>query len=83
MARRIENKAAKCSVLPDERIFYYVRAEYGNETSLVPTTVSLTLENRETEESVSFTFENVDGGGLDGTEKRTEAVDFLEAQGCN
>jgi hypothetical protein len=59
-----------------------VRAEYRDTTSLVPTTMSLTLENRETEESVSFTFENADAGGPDGTEHRLEAVSFLEAQGC-
>jgi hypothetical protein len=80
---QIENKAAKCSALPDERIFYYVRTEYGDETSLVPTTMSLTLENRDTGDSVSFTFENVDGGGPEGTDQRTQAVDFLDAQGCN
>jgi hypothetical protein len=45
--------------------------------------MSLTLENRDTGGSVSFEFANDDGGGPDGTEKRTHAVDFLEAQGCN
>jgi hypothetical protein len=79
---QIENTAAKCGALPDERIFYYVRAEYDDETSLVPKTMSLTLENRDTEESVSFTFKNVDGGGPEGTEQRTQAVEFLKAQGC-
>jgi hypothetical protein len=57
--------------------------EYGDDTSLVPITMSLTLENRDTGGSVSFEFANDDGGGPDGTEKRTHAVDFLEAQGCN
>jgi hypothetical protein len=45
--------------------------------------MSLTLENRSTGESVSFTFDNVDAGGSDGTNQRMVAVDFLEAQGCN
>ena len=79
---QIENEAADCVGLPDERIFYYVRADYGDETSLVPTTLSLTLENRQTGASVSFTFENDNGGGVDGTSKRTQAVEFLLAQGC-
>jgi hypothetical protein len=62
--------------------FSIVRADYGDETSLVPTTMSLTLENRETGASVSFTFENDDGGGLGGTAKRNQAVEFVAAQGC-
>jgi hypothetical protein len=80
---QIENKAADCGTLPDERILYYVRSDYSDSTSLVPTTISLTLENRETEESVSFTFQNIDGGGPDGTDQRVDAVDFLADQGCN
>jgi hypothetical protein len=80
---QIENKAADCGALPDERIFYYVRADYGDATSLVPTTLSLTLENRDTDDSLSFTFENVDAGGADGTAQRIEAVGFLDDQGCN
>lgn len=80
---QLENKAARCGALPDERILYQVRAEYDNETAIVPTTMSLMLGNSETGESVSFTFENLDGGGPDGTEQRNQAVDFLEAQGCN
>lgn len=80
---QIENKAADCGALPDERIFYYVRADYDDATSLVPTTMSLTLENRDTDELVSFQFENVDGGGAEGTNERNEAVAFLEAQGCD
>jgi hypothetical protein len=80
---QIENKAADCGALPDERIFYYVRADYGDATSLVPTTLSLTLENRDTEDAMSFTFENVDAGGPDGTEQRVDAVSFLDDQGCN
>jgi hypothetical protein len=80
---QIENAAADCGALPAERIFYYVRADYGNSTSIVPTTMSLTLENRDTGDSVSFTFTNIDAGGSNGTADRNEAVDFLEAQGCN
>jgi hypothetical protein len=80
---QIENKAADCGALQDELIFYYVRADYDDSASLVPTTMGLTLENRDTGESVSFQFENVDGGGPDGTNLRTEAVTFLAAQGCN
>jgi hypothetical protein len=79
---QIENEAANCGALPDERIFYGVRAEYGADTSLVPTTMSLTLESRDTGESVSFEFENDDGGGPDGTAKRTQAIEFLAAHGC-
>jgi hypothetical protein len=80
---QIENKAADCSVLPEERIFYYVRSDYDDTISLVPTTMSLILENRDTDDSVSFTFENVDSGGPDGTVQRIEAVNFLEDQGCD
>jgi DNA/RNA non-specific endonuclease len=80
---QIENKAADCGALPDERIFYYVRADYHDTTSLVPATMSLTLENRVSEDSVSFEFENTDGGGLDGVDQRLDAVAFLEDQGCN
>jgi DNA/RNA non-specific endonuclease len=80
---QIENKAADCGALPDERIFYYVRAEYSSATALVPTELQLTLENRDTSESVNFAFTNVDLGGPDGTNQRQEAVSFLSAQGCN
>jgi hypothetical protein len=80
---QIENKAADCGALPDESIFYYVRSDYGDSTSLVPTTMSLTLENRDTDDSASFTFENIDSGGPDGTDQRIEAVTFLGEQGCN
>lgn len=80
---QIENKAADCGALPAERIFYYVRSNYGTSTSLVPTTMNLILENRNTGASVSFTFTNVDFGGSDGTSQRIEAVNFLAAQGCN
>jgi hypothetical protein len=79
---QIENKAADCGSLPDERIFYYVRADYADTTSLVPATMNLTLENRDTDEAVSFTFDNADGGGPDGTDQRIEAVGFLDTQGC-
>jgi hypothetical protein len=75
---QVENKAADCGALPDERIFYYVRADYDDSTSLVPATMSLTLENRDTEDSVSFEFQNADGGGADGTSQRIEAVSFLD-----
>jgi hypothetical protein len=80
---QIENAAAGCGALPAERIFYYVRADYPNSTDIVPSTMSLTLENRSTDESVSFTFDNVDAGGSDGTQQRVEAVGFLDDQGCN
>jgi len=80
---QIENKAAACASLPAERIFYYVRADYGNSTTLVPSTMSLTLENRSTGDSVSFAFSNVDLGGSNGTNQRIDAVDFLDEQGCN
>jgi len=80
---QIENKAADCGALPDERLFYYVRADYGSTTALVPATMQLTLENRDTTESVSFDFSNVDLGGPNGTTQRLEAVAFLDAQGCN
>jgi hypothetical protein len=80
---QIENKATECAALPAERIFYYVRVDYGNSTSLVPSTMSLTLENRSTEESVSFTFSNVDLGGSSGTDQRIDAVNFLDEQGCS
>jgi hypothetical protein len=80
---QIENAAAGCGALPAERIFYYVRADYSNSTDIVPSTMSLTLENRSTSDSVSFSFTNVDAGGSDGTDQRIEAVNFLEDQGCN
>jgi hypothetical protein len=80
---QIENKAADCGALPDERIFYYVRSDYSNSTSVVPTTMSLVLENRNTGDSVSFAFTNVEFGGPDGTDQRIEAVNFLADQGCN
>jgi len=80
---QIENKAADCGSLPNQRIFYYVRADYADTTSLVPATMNLTLENRETDEAVSFTIENVDAGGPDGANQRVQAVGFLEDQGCH
>jgi DNA/RNA non-specific endonuclease len=80
---QIENKAADCGALPAEQLFYYVRADYGSTTALVPATMQLTLENRDSSESVSFSFTNVDGGGPNGTAQRLDAVAFLDGQGCN
>ncbi len=45
--------------------------------------VVVRMDNRDTGDSVSFSFTNVDAGGSNGTDDRIEAVDFLEAQGCN
>lgn len=79
---QIENKMAECRHLPESSLFYYVRAAYADAVSLVPERMTLIVENRDTRERVWLTFDNVAQGGADGTEQRTQVVEFLDSQGC-
>jgi hypothetical protein len=73
---RVLARARPSSVLNSELLAPY------DETSPVPAAMSITPKIRRTGDSVSFTFENDDGGGPDGTDKRNQAVEFLTDQRC-
>jgi hypothetical protein len=79
---RSRDKVAKCGALPDAGIFYRSCQVTGTRRGSSHDDESDTRK-RETEESVSFTFDNLDGGGTEGTAQRTEAVALLVAEGCN
>ncbi|MEM9489144.1 MAG: DNA/RNA non-specific endonuclease, partial [Myxococcota bacterium] len=80
--KAIESRMARCDDLPNNRMFYYVRANYSNSSDLVPSTMNMMLENRSTGSDVWLTFDNVYLGGSNGTSEKNRAVDFLVDQGC-
>jgi uncharacterized protein YceK len=80
----LENKVAKCRVLPSGRINYNISVGYSNTTKLVPSSFGMQLTNRSTSASVSLSFTNTDGGGgTNGTNEKDRGVTFLTNQGCN
>lgn len=80
--KSLEGQMAKCDSLPNERMFYYVRANYANSANLVPSTMNMMLENRATGDDVWLSFVNEYQGGPSGSSEKTRGVDFLKAQGC-
>jgi len=79
----LENKMAKCSVLPAGRIRYYISANYPNGSALIPNTMGMQLTNQSSGSSVSLAFTNTDYGGPNGTSEKNRGVTFLTNQGCN
>jgi hypothetical protein len=79
----LENKMAKCSVLPSGRMRYYISANYPNSTSLIPNTMTMELKNQSSGSYVLLSFENIDYGGSNGTNEKNRGVTFLTNQGCN
>ncbi|HLL53913.1 MAG TPA: DNA/RNA non-specific endonuclease [Myxococcaceae bacterium] len=79
----LENKAAKCSVLPSGRIRYYIGANYPNSTALIPNNMTMELRNQSTGAYVALSFANTDYGGSNGTNEKNRGVTFLTNQGCN
>lgn len=79
----LENKMAKCAVLPSGRIRYTVGAGYPNSSTLIPSTMTMELRNQSTGSSVSLSFTNTDYGGTNGTNEKNRGVTFLTNQGCN
>lgn len=79
----LENKMAKCSVLPNGRMRYYIGANYPNSTALIPNTLTMEIRNRSTGASVFMSFQNVDYGGSNGTNEKNKGVSWLTNQGCN
>ncbi len=77
---QIENQFAKCSTLPIGSLRYEVSLYYPNDSTNTPSTFTLNISVNTA--SISETFENTDGGGLDGTIKRERVVTWLIAQGC-
>lgn len=79
----LENKMAKCAVLPDRRMRYYVGANYPDISSIVPNVLIMELRNQATGDSVSLSFLNTDGGGPNGVAEKNRGVSFLTSAGCN
>lgn len=79
----LENKMAKCGSLPSGRWQYAIAVSYPNSTALIPKTMSMTITNRSTGANVVLSFQNVDGGGPNGTTEKNRGIAFLTAQGCN
>ncbi len=79
----LENKMAKCSVLPNGRLRYYIGANYPNSTALIPNNMTMELRNQSTGSYVALSFQNTDYGGSNGTYEKNRGVTFLTNQGCN
>jgi hypothetical protein len=79
----LENKMAKCAVLPSGRMRYYISANYPNTTTLIPNNMTMELRNQSSGSYVLLSFENVDYGGSNGTNEKNRGVTFLTNQGCN
>jgi len=79
----LENKMAKCSVLPNGRLRYYIGANYPNSTALIPNNMTMEIRNQSTGSSVFMSFANTDGGGSSGPSEKDRGVAFLTSQGCN
>jgi len=78
----VENRMAKCAALPDYRMLYYVRANYTNDSDLIPGSMNLYLKDLDAGDSVWVNFSNAYQGGSYGTDERYRAVDFLASKGC-
>jgi hypothetical protein len=79
----LENKMAKCAVLPNGRMRYYIGANYPNTTTLIPNNMTMELRNQSSGASVLLSFANTDYGGTNGTNEKNRGVTFLTGQGCN
>lgn len=79
----LENKMAKCSVLPNGRMRYTIAANYPNSTTLIPNTMTMTIKNNSSGASVFMSFTNTDYGGSNGTNEKNKGVSWLTGQGCN
>ena len=79
----LENKMAKCAVLPNGRMHYAIGTGYPNSSALIPSTMSMTITNNSTGASVALSFTNTDYGGTNGTNQKNTGVSWLTGQGCN
>lgn len=79
----LENKMAKCAVLPSGRMHYAIGAGYPNSTALIPNTMTMTIKNNVSLASVAMSFTNTDYGGTNGTNEKNKGVSWLTGQGCN
>lgn len=79
----LENKMAKCAVLPNGRMRYTIGAGYPNGTALIPNTMTMSIKNNSSLASVSMSFTNTDYGGSSGTSEKDKGVAWLTGQGCN
>jgi hypothetical protein len=79
----LENKMAKCAVLPSGRMRYTIGTGYSNSTTLIPNTMTMEIRNQSSGASVLLSFQNVDYGGTNGTSEKNRGVTFLTGQGCN
>jgi len=79
----LENKMAKCAVLPNGRMHYAIGAGYPNGTALIPNTMTMTITNNSSGANVALSFTNTDSGGTNGTSQKNTGVSWLTGQGCN
>jgi hypothetical protein len=79
----LENKMAKCAVLPSGRMRYTIGANYPNSTTLIPSTMTMEIRNNSSGASVYMSFTNTDYGGTNGTNEKNKGVSWLTNQGCN
>jgi hypothetical protein len=79
----LENKMAKCAVLPNGRLRYYIGANYPDATTLIPNNMTMELRNQSSGSYVLLSFDNTDYGGTNGTNEKNRGVTFLTNQGCN
>ncbi len=79
----LENKMAKCAVLPAGQMRYYISANYPDSSTLIPNTMTMELRNQSSGSYVLLSFENIDYGGASGTSEKNRGVTFLTNQGCN
>jgi len=79
----LENKMARCAVLPNGRMRYYIGANYPDATTLIPNNMTMELRNQSSGSYVLLSFANTDYGGTNGTNEKNRGVTFLTNQGCN
>ena len=80
---QLENKMATCDGLSRGRMLYSITVSYQNNTTLIPSTWNVYIEDRTEGDYVSLNFQNAYQGGPNGTSERNRGVSFLSANGCN
>lgn len=80
---RLENRVARCRNLPSNRLFYYVRTDYPNRSTLIPSRYLIILEDRSTGREVRLNLSNTDGGGSRGRSEIDRGIAFLNSIGCS
>jgi lysophospholipase L1-like esterase len=79
---QLENSMAKCAAVEPQRVLYRITVAYPDATRLVPQTFSVLLQDRLRGGETSLEFQNVAGGGANGTSERNRGSSFLAEHGC-